>query len=52
MQNAQQEEFEHFEMDLKFLLRKKEKWRITLKAILFKDGDIVKLGEKGEPKAE
>jgi len=52
MQNAQQEEFKHFGMDLEFLLRQKEKWRVTLKAILFKDGDIVKLGEKGEHKAE
>src|ERR671921_2498071 len=52
MQNAQQEEFKHFGMDLEFLLRKKEKWRITLKSVLFKDGDIVKLGEKGEHKAE
>ena len=52
MENAQQEEFKHFGMDLEFLLRKKEKFRITLKAILFKDGDIVKLGEKGEERAE
>jgi len=52
MENAQQEEFKHFGMDLEFLLRKKEKWRKTLIEILFKDGDIVKLGEKGENKAE
>jgi hypothetical protein len=52
MQNAQQEEFKHFGMDLEFLLRKKDKWRETLKEILFKDGDIVKLGEKGEEKAD
>jgi hypothetical protein len=52
MENAQQEEFKHFGMDLEFLLRKKEKWRDTLKEILFKTGDIVKLGEKGEEKAE
>jgi len=52
MQNAQQEEFKHFGMDLEFLLRKKPVWRTTLKAILFKDGDIVKLGEKGEHAAE
>ena len=51
MQNAQQEEFKHFGMDLEFLLRKKDKWRTTLKAILFQEGDIVKLGEKGEEKA-
>jgi hypothetical protein len=52
MENAQQEEFKHFGMDLEFLLRKKEKWQTTLKEILFKDGDIVKLGEKGEKKAD
>ena len=52
MENAQEEEFKHFGMDLEFLLRKKEKWRKTLQAILFQNGDIVKLGEKGEKKAE
>lgn len=52
MENAQQEEFKHFGMDLEFLLRKKEKWRTTLKEILFKSGDIVNLGEKGEKKAD
>jgi hypothetical protein len=52
MENAQQEEFKHFGMDLEFLLRKKDKWRTTLKAILFQSGDIVKLGEKGEHAAE
>src|ERR1700712_2941958 len=52
MENAQQEEFKHFGMDLEYLLRKMPKWRVTLKAILFTDGDIVKLGEKGEKKAE
>ena len=52
MENAQQEGFKHFGMDLEFLLRKMPKWRITLKAILFHDGDIVKLGDKGEEKAE
>lgn len=52
MENAQQEEFKHFGMDLEFLLRKKDKWRATLKEILFKDGDIVKLGEKGEEKVD
>lgn len=52
MENAQQEEFKHFGMDLEFLLRKKEKFRETLQAILFRKGDIVKLGEKGEEAAE
>jgi hypothetical protein len=52
MENAQEEEFKHFGMDLEFLLRKKPKWRTTLQSILFTSGDIVKLGKKGEEKAE
>lgn len=52
MVNAQHEEFKHFGMDLEFLLRRKPKWRETLKAILFKDGDIVENGDKGEEESE
>ena len=52
MQNAQQEEFKHFGMDLEFLLRVKPKWRTALKAILFIDGDIVKHGEAAEDKMD
>src|SRR3954467_9659423 len=48
MQNAQQEEFKHFGMDLEFLLRQKPKWRIAMQKILFQEGDIVELGEKAE----
>ena len=48
MLNAQQEEFKHFGMDLEFLLRRKEKWRIACEGVLFHDGDIVELGEKAE----
>jgi hypothetical protein len=48
MENAQQEEFKHFAMDLEFLLRRTEKWRIACKGVLFQDGDIVELGEKAE----
>ncbi|HEV7350043.1 hypothetical protein [Telluribacter sp.] len=48
MQNAQKEEFKHFAMDLEFLLRKKSKCRQMMKMILFKEGDIVELGEKAE----
>ena len=48
MANAQQEEFKHFAMDLEFLLRRKKKWRIACQGVLFQDGDIVELGEKGE----
>lgn len=52
MQNAQQEEFKHFGMDLEFLLRKTPTWRLILKNILFKEGDIVKHGEAAEKKAD
>jgi hypothetical protein len=48
MQNAQQEEFKHFGMDLEFLLRRTPKWRTVLKDILFTKGDIVKAGEEAE----
>src|SRR4051794_30574541 len=52
MEDAQKEEMKHFGMDLEFLLRQKPDWRITLKAILFTNGDIVKAGKKGEENAE
>ena len=48
MQNAQQEEFKHFGMDLEFLLRRMPKWQQELKLILFKQGDIVEHGEEAE----
>src|SRR5213596_3256682 len=46
MKNAQQEEFKHFGMDLEFLVRRTPDWRAALQAILFKEGDIVELGEE------
>ena len=52
MQQAQQEEFIHFSMDLEFLLRKKDKWRTIAKNILFKPGDITENAEKAEEKVE
>ena len=48
MKNAQKEEFKHFGMDLEFLLRKKPEWKATLHKILFKEGNIVMLGEQAE----
>jgi hypothetical protein len=48
MQNAQQEEFKHFAMDLAFLLRRKQKWNVACEGVLFREGDIVELGEKAE----
>lgn len=52
MENAQQEEFKHFGMNLEFLLRRKKIWRTELKEILFSKGDIVKRGEAGEKKVD
>jgi uncharacterized protein len=52
MQNAQQEEFKHFGMDLEFLLRRKPVWRQILQGILFKPGDIVENGEEAEEHAK
>src|SRR5438046_10034940 len=51
MQNAQEEEFKHFGMDLEFLLRQNETWREILQGILFKEGDIVEHGEEAEEEA-
>ena len=48
MQNAQEEEFKHFGMNLEFLLRKKPRWREMLQTILFTKGDIVEKGEEAE----
>ena len=48
MRNAHTEEFKHFGMDLEFLLRRTPKWRVVLKDILFKEGDIVEHGEEAE----
>ncbi|HET8631389.1 MAG TPA: hypothetical protein VFL91_28540 [Thermomicrobiales bacterium] len=52
MQDSQEEEFKHFGMDLEFLLRKKPKWQTELQRILFQQGDIVKLGKRGEQAAD
>ena len=52
MEHAQREEFLHFAMDLEFLARRKEKWRIALQKILFTDGDIVEVAEQAEDAIE
>ena len=52
MQDAQEEEFKHFGMDLEFLLRMKPKWKQELELILFKQGDIVEHGEEAEEAAD
>jgi uncharacterized protein len=48
MNNAQQEEFKHFAMALEFLSRRKPKWRVVLRDVLFQEGDIVEHGEEAE----
>lgn len=48
MKHAQEEEFEHFAIDLEYLTRKIPKWREILKGILFKEGDIIENAEKVE----
>ncbi|HEY6585115.1 MAG TPA: hypothetical protein VIZ29_09730 [Gaiellaceae bacterium] len=52
MEHAQREEFLHFAMDLEFLSRRKEKWRVALQKILFKEGDIVENAEQAEDAVE
>ena len=52
MENAQQEEFKHFAMDLEFLLRRTPKWRAAMEKVLFTDGDIVEEGEEAEEAAD
>lgn len=52
MQNAEQEEYKHFAMDLEFLLRRTPKWHAAMQEVLFTDGDIVEAGEQAEEAAE
>ena len=52
MEHTQQEEFIHFAMDLEFLLRRKQTWRIIMKNVLFQEGDIIENAEKAEHEVE
>lgn len=52
MADAQGEEFKHFAMDLEFLLRRQPRWKAVMQQVLFKEGDIVKLGKHGEQAEE
>ena len=52
MENAQQEEFKHFAMSLEWLSRRSDKWRTALQNVLFREGDIVELGEQAEEKVD
>jgi len=51
MRDALGEEFKHFSMDLEFLLRRSPLWRQIAEGILFRDGDIVRHGERSEEQA-
>ena len=48
MENAQEEEFKHFGMNLEFLIRRNPKFHDVLHGILFQPGDIVEHGEEAE----
>ena len=52
MENAQQEEFKHFAMDLEFLALRTPKWKAALEKVLFREGDIVEHGEEAEEAAD
>ncbi|HZS94694.1 MAG TPA: hypothetical protein VFA78_07845 [Chloroflexota bacterium] len=52
MQDAQQEEFKHFAMDLEWLLRRKPKWRVAVEGIVGKSGDIVANAKQAEEKED
>jgi hypothetical protein len=52
MRNAQKEEFMHFSMDLEFLLRRTPVWREIARRIVFREGDIIELGEMAEEAVE
>jgi hypothetical protein len=48
MRDAQQEEFNHFSMDLEFLLRRTPLWREIAKRVLFQTGEITERAEVAE----
>jgi len=52
MEDAQKEEFLHFAMSLEYLSRRKDRWKVALRNILFKDGDIVDNKERAEDDVE
>ena len=48
MRDAQQEEFNHFSMDLEFLLRRTPLWREIALRVLFQGGPITERAEVAE----
>ncbi|MFB6212882.1 MAG: hypothetical protein ABEI53_03665 [Candidatus Magasanikbacteria bacterium] len=52
LRHAQEEEFEHFAMDLEWISRELPQLREILKEILFKEGNILENAEKAEEKID
>jgi uncharacterized protein len=48
MRDAQEEEFNHFSMDLEFLLRHTPLWREIARRVLFQEGPITERAEVAE----
>lgn len=48
MENAQEEEFKHFAMDLEWLLRHTPKWRVAVQGIVNQPGNIVENAKRAE----
>ena len=48
MRDAQEEEFNHFSMDLEFLLRRTPLWREIARRVLFQPGAITERAEVAE----
>jgi hypothetical protein len=48
MRDAQEEEFNHFSMDLEFLLRRTPLWREIARRVLFQEGPITERAEVAE----
>ena len=50
IRHSQEEEMEHFAIELAWLVRKFPKWKEVLEAVLFKEGDILENVEEWEEK--
>jgi hypothetical protein len=48
IEDARDEEYKHFSMELEWLIRRHPKWQQYLKKILFSQGDIVQIANKAE----
>ena len=52
IEDARHEEYKHFCMDLKFLLRRRPEWRAIAEGVLFREGDITANADAAEEAAE